>query len=182
MTTSSDSATTAATDAASRRPTGRNPWVQTFVSPVPIAFAVGTLGTALTGSVLAALGATDAAAAWQAWLTGGLVAMFLIAASGRLHPKLRAGLAAMVPPALPRPDLIVAATGVLEAAGAIGLLVPATHDLAALCLALLLVAVFPANVRAARLGERVGSLSSPLLPRTIEQSVWIAACLAVAFG
>jgi len=170
-----------ATDATPSR-AARNPWVQTFTSPVAIAFAAGTLGTALVGWALASFGVTDVAAAWQSWLTGGLVALFLIAASGRLQPRLRAGLAAIVPPALPHPELVVAATGVLEAAGAIGLLVPATHHLAAICLALLLVAVYPANVRAARLGGRVGSLSSPLLPRTVEQLLWIAACIAVAIG
>ncbi|WP_395245862.1 DoxX family protein [Agromyces sp. MMS24-K17] len=170
---------TAATPAAP--PRRRNPWAQTFLSPVPIAFAIGIAATALVGAVLAALG-TPVLATWQAALTGGLSLMFLIAASGRLNPKLRAGLVAMVPPAIPRPGLVVAATGVLEAAGAIGLLVPATHHAAAICLALLLVAVFPANVHAARLGDRLGGLHSPLLPRTIEQVVFVAACVAVAIG
>ncbi|QEO15210.1 DoxX family protein [Agromyces intestinalis] len=159
----------------------RNPWAQTFLSPVPIAFVGGIAGTSLAGAILAGFG-TTVLTGWQAALTGGLVLMFLIGASGRLNPKLRRGLAAMVPPALPRPDLIVAATGVLEAAGAIGLLVPATHRIAAACLALLLIAVFPANVRAARLGDRLGSLASPLVPRTIEQIVFVASCVAVAIG
>ncbi|WP_240665803.1 DoxX family protein [Agromyces sp. LHK192] len=153
----------------------RNPWVQTFVSPVPIAFVAGTAITALTGAALAAVG-IPALAGWQAAVTGGLVALFLMGAIGRLVPGVRAGLVAMVPPALPRPDLIVAATGVLEAAGALGLLFPPTHRLAAWCLAALLVAVFPANVREARRG------GSPLVPRTVEQVGFVAACLAVALG
>ena len=155
----------------------RNRWAQTFIGPVPIAFAVGLLLTAALGAF-----GVPGLGAWSAWLTGGLSLMFAVAASGRLHPTVRAGLVAMVPPAFPYPALIVATTGVLEAAGAIGLLVPATHTAAALCLALLLVAVYPANVRAARLGDRLGSLSSPLLPRTVEQVLYIAACLAVAFA
>ncbi|WP_394552930.1 DoxX family protein [Agromyces sp. MMS24-JH15] len=178
MTTAS--APTGSTPEAAASPR-RNPWAQTFLSPVPIAFAIGTLGTAVLGAVLAAFG-IPGLAGWQAWLTGGLSLMFLISASGRLQPKVRAGLVAMVPPGVPNPGLVVAATGVLEAAGAIGLLLPPTHRAAAICLALLLIAVFPANVRAARLGERLGGLFSPLLPRTVEQVVWIAACVAVAIG
>lgn len=43
----------------------------------------------------------------------------------------------MVPPAFPRPDLLVTLTGVLEILGAIGLFVPRTARLACICLALL---------------------------------------------
>ncbi|MFE6965840.1 DoxX family protein [Agromyces sp. NPDC057679] len=154
-------------------PKPRGPWARTFLSPVPIAFAVGIAATALLG----ALG-VPALGSWPAWLTGGLALMFLMGAVGRLVPSVRAELVAMVPPRLPRPELIVAATGVLETAGAIGLLLPPTHRLAALCLALLLVAVFPANVHAARTSRT----ASPLLPRTIEQLVFVGACLAVAFA
>ncbi|MFF2494449.1 DoxX family protein [Agromyces sp. NPDC058064] len=153
--------------------TSRNPWATTFLSPVPIAFAVGITATALLGLL-----GVPALASWPAWLTGGLVLMFLMGAMGRLVPAVRAELIAMVPPRLPHPGLIVAATGVLETAGAIGLLIPATHDLAALCLTLLLVAVFPANVHAARTDHT----ASPLLPRTIEQILFVGACLAVAFS
>lgn len=176
--------TTDTTDAAARatstapepragRAAPRNPWARTFLTPVPIAFAVGIAGTALLG----ALG-VPGLGAWQAWLTGGLVLMFLMGAIGRLIPGVRRGLYAMVPPGLPRPELVVAVTGVLEAAGALGLLLPATHRLAAICLALMLVAVFPANVHAARSNRA----ASPLVPRTVEQLVFLAACLAVAFG
>jgi uncharacterized membrane protein YphA (DoxX/SURF4 family) len=49
----------------------------------------------------------------------------------------------------PRSDLIITATGILEILGAIGLMVPRTWRAAALCLVLLLVALFPANVYAA---------------------------------
>lgn len=153
--------------------TSRNPWATTFLSPVPIAFAVGIAATALLGAFGIPLLGT-----WQAWLTGGLVLMFLMGAMGRLIPAVRAELVGMVPPRLPRPELIVAVTGVLETAGAIGLLIPATHQLAALCLALLLLAVFPANVHAARTDRT----ASPLLPRTIEQILFVGACLAVAFS
>ncbi|WP_136708515.1 DoxX family protein [Agromyces sp. H66] len=158
--------------------TGRRPaWVSHWFNPVSIALLVGT-------ALVAALGAAGVPGmqGWQPALRGGVSLMFLVAASGRLGPQ-RAGLIAMVPPRLPRPDLIVAATGVLEAAGAIGLWVPPLERIAAACLALLLVAVFPANVRAARAGIRIGDApATPLVPRTIEQVVYVACCLAVAIG
>ena len=67
------------------------------------------------------------------------------------HAALRGApdLVRMVPPRFPRPELLVTVTGVLEILGAIGLLIPATAKLAALCLALLLTALFPANIHAA---------------------------------
>jgi hypothetical protein len=55
----------------------------------------------------------------------------------------------MVPPALPEPALLVTITGVLELAGAAGLLSRRTAPWAAAGLSALLVAMFPANVCAA---------------------------------
>jgi hypothetical protein len=46
--------------------------------------------------------------------------------------------------------MLVTITGLLEIAGAIGLLLPRTAAAAAICLAVFLVALFPANIRAAR--------------------------------
>ncbi|WP_437760195.1 AraC family transcriptional regulator [Sorangium sp. So ce1389] len=54
---------------------------------------------------------------------------------------------------------------------------------AAMGLALLLVAMFPANVHAARAGLTLGgSPVTPLLPRTLMQIVFIAATVAVTIG
>src|ERR1041384_6513622 len=58
-------------------------------------------------------------------------------------------LTAMVPPFVPAPDLMVYATGVLELLGAAGLVLRATRRLAGWCLALLFVALIPANIYAA---------------------------------
>lgn len=109
-----------------------------------------------------------------------LFLMFLLTASAHWG-KGRPDLVRMVPPSFPRPELLVTITGILEILGAIGLLVPVTSRLAALCLTILLLAVFPANVRAAR--ERLTILGRPapgLLLRTVIQLVFIAALLAVA--
>ena len=75
--------------------------------------------------------------------------MFLVTASAHWG-KGRSDLIRMVPPLFPYPAILVSVTGVLEILGAVGLLVSVTTRLAAVCLAILLVALFPANVRAAR--------------------------------
>lgn len=89
---------------------------------------------------------------WQPALRGALALMFLVTAAAHFVNPLRTGLIAMIPPGLPGPALLVTITGVLEVAGVIGLLVPDTFRLAAGCLALLMLAMFPANVHAARRG------------------------------
>ena len=117
---------------------------------------------------------------WNAPLRLALGAMFLLTASahwGRGRPDL----IRMVPPAFPAPGTIVGITGVLEILGAAGLLIPSTARAAALCLAVLLAAMFPANVRAAR--ERLTILGRPapnLVLRGAMQLLFIAALLAVA--
>ena len=82
-------------------------------------------------------------------LRAALELMFFLTASAHWG-KRRPDLISMVPPAFPRPDLLVTLTGILEILGAIGLFVPSTARLACICLALLLVALFPANIHAAR--------------------------------
>ena len=86
----------------------------------------------------------------------------------------------MVPPRFPRPELLVTITGVLELLGAAGLLVPALAPYAAAGLALLLLALFPANVHAARAGLSIaGGPVTPVVPRTALQILFVAAAIAV---
>ncbi|WP_437516745.1 DoxX family protein [Sorangium sp. So ce1099] len=121
-------------------------------------------------------------ASWVTCLRYALAAMFLLTASAHWGSR-RAELVAMVPPALPYPEILVTATGVLEVAGAVALLVPRLAPWAAMGLTLLLVAIFPANVHAARAGLTLGgSPVTPLVPRTLMQVVFIAATVAVAIG
>lgn len=82
---------------------------------------------------------------------------------------------AMVPSFVPFPGLMVYLSGVLELAGAVGLVLERTRKPAGICLALLFVALLPANVNAAQLGlEDVGS---PLWQRIPEQVLYIAVAL-----
>jgi uncharacterized membrane protein len=118
---------------------------------------------------------------WAVSLRAGLALMFLLTASAHWG-KRRRDLIAMVPTVLPHPDLIVTITGILELLGAVGLLFPATAPAAAMCLAVLLIAMFPANVRAAREGLTIGDKAATALPlRTVLQIVFIGALIAAAF-
>lgn len=108
----------------------------------------------------------------------GLAVMFLLTASAHFQQPRRDGLIAMVPPRLPAAPALVTFTGVLELAGAIGLLVPATARLAAVALLILLIVMFPANVRAAR--ADLGIKTMPLPLRTLVQVLFAAACVVVA--
>ncbi|MEP6918532.1 MAG: hypothetical protein ABJC89_23020, partial [Acidobacteriota bacterium] len=82
----------------------------------------------------------------------GSLASLLVLTGGAHFGSLRPDLIRMVPPAFPRPDLLVTVTGVLERVGAAGLIVPRTRNLARVALALLFVALLPANIPAARAG------------------------------
>ncbi|MGC4878104.1 DoxX family protein [Micromonospora sp. DT43] len=143
-----------------------------------IALIVGTTLARLAG--LAGVAALDG---WHPALRVGLALLFVVTGLAHFAGRRRAGLIAMVPPGLPRPDLLVTLTGVLELAGAVGLLIPATARLAAAGLGLLLLAMFPANVSAARRGLTLaGRAVTPLPQRTVLQIVFVATAAAISFG
>jgi len=84
----------------------------------------------------------------------------------------------MVPQQFGPAHLVVTLTGILEIAGAIGLLIPATARLAAIGLTLLLIAMFPANIRAARKGiDIAGRKPAKLAVRTPLQIVFYSGYL-----
>jgi len=89
-----------------------------------------------------------ALSSWHGSAPYALAVMFVFTGLAHFN-KMRHDLAAMVPQALPRPMAIVYITGGLEFLGAAGLLLPRFRSLAALCLIVLLLAMFPANVKAA---------------------------------
>ncbi|GGL91202.1 DoxX family protein [Micromonospora yangpuensis] len=132
---------------------------------------------------LAGLLGVDALDAWQPALRVGLAALFILTGIAHFTPRRRADLIAMVPPRLPRPDLLVTLTGVLELAGAVGLLLPTTARPTAAALAVLMVAMFPANVSAARRRLTLdGRPVTPLLPRTVLQLLFVGTALTISFG
>lgn len=130
---------------------------------------------------LLGLAGVDALDAWQPALRGGLALMFVVTGVPHFLPGWRRDMAAMIPAALPRPELLVTATGVLELAGAAGLLIAPLAPFAAIGLALLMVAMFPANVSAARRGLTLGGKPATPLPlRTALQVIFIGAAVACA--
>jgi uncharacterized membrane protein len=88
-------------------------------------------------------------ATWLLSARAALAAMFLFTSASHFG-SMKQDLIAMVPPSLPRPDLLVRLTGFAELAGAIGLMIPATRFWAACGLILLLAAMLPANISAVR--------------------------------
>ena len=92
---------------------------------------------------------------WHESMIYALALMFCFTAISHFG-RLRRDLERMVPPWVPKPGLAVWVTGILEFLGAIGLIVPSTRTLAGVCLILFLVAVFPANIYAAKTGATLG--------------------------
>jgi uncharacterized membrane protein len=116
---------------------------------------------------------------WWTSLRLALAGMFLLTASAHWG-KRRPDLIRMVPTSFPRPDLLVTVTGVLEVLGAVGLMRPKVAPYAALGLAFMLLAVFPANIRAAREGLAIAGRPVPtLFLRTLLQIAFLAATIMV---
>jgi uncharacterized membrane protein len=126
-------------------------------------------------------GVWSQADSWSDALRVALAAMFMFTAVLHFYRRTRPDLIRMVPESLPAPSLLVTATGVFELVGAVGLLVPRAATMAAYALAALLVAMFPANVHAARAGLIVvGRRATPLAWRLPLQLFWIASLWWVA--
>ncbi|WP_025691169.1 DoxX family protein [Paenibacillus zanthoxyli] len=114
---------------------------------------------------------------WHTSLQGAVAVMFLLTASAHWG-KRRPDLMRMVPPVFLRSEWIVTATGLLEIAGAIGIMLPRTSLAASVGLTLLLIAMFPANVYAARNKLTIDGKPVPkLLVRTLLQILFIAAVI-----
>jgi uncharacterized membrane protein len=118
---------------------------------------------------------------WPNALRWGLAAMFVV--TGTSHfVGLRDDLIAIVPPALPAPALLVTLTGVLELAGAAGLLWRLSASSSAAALTALLVALFPANIYAALSDIELGGEPATALPlRAVLQALYVAVAMTVWF-
>ncbi|EID53499.1 DoxX family membrane protein [Saccharomonospora xinjiangensis] len=124
----------------------------------------------------------DVLDSWQPALRAALALMLLFTAIPHFLPGWRDDMAAMIPPGLPYPRILVAVTGVLELACAAALLIPPLARWAALGLAALMLAMFPANVSAARRKLTLGGKPvTPLPLRTAIQVIFVAAAVAAAF-
>jgi uncharacterized membrane protein len=112
---------------------------------------------------------------WQHSLRAALGIMLLMTASAHWGRR-RRDLIAMVPASFSRASMFVTLTGIAEIAGAIALQIPALALFTAMGLFLMLIAMFPANVNAARHRLSIGGRSVPaLLPRTLIQIIFLVA-------
>jgi uncharacterized membrane protein len=140
-----------------------------------IALLLGTLTARLAG-----FAGVDALDNWQPSVRAGLAAMLLLTGSAHWG-KRRPDLIAMVPERFPRPGLLVSLTGALEIAGAAGLMITRTAPYAAVGLALLFLAMFPANISAARRQLTLNRQPvTPLPQRTAMQALFLTAAVAAA--
>ncbi|MEV0617245.1 hypothetical protein AB0I81_28255 [Nonomuraea sp. NPDC050404] len=114
---------------------------------------------------------------WRVSAAHGLAVMLVMTASAHFVPgdvtfmPNYEDMVEMVPPFVPFAGFVVYLTGVLELAGAVGLVLERTRRAAGLCLALLFVLMLPANVYAAMADL---TLASPLWQRIPEQVLYIA--------
>jgi uncharacterized membrane protein len=142
-----------------------------------IVMLVGWLAFRLAG----AFGLLHATGSWTDALRAALALMFVVTGAAHFVPRGRIEMVRMVPPSLPRPDLLVTLTGILELLGAAGLLVPWLVRASACALIALLIAMFPANMRAAGMHLTVaGRPAMSLALRLPLQLFWIGALMWVA--
>jgi len=101
-------------------------------------------------------------ATWHDTACYALAIMFVFTSSAHFT-KMKHDLVRMIPSGFPNPLLLVYITGVLELLGVVGLLLPRFRALAAICLIILLIAMFTANVNAAQKGVTLrGKPATPL--------------------
>ena len=144
---------------------------------VIVTLVLGTLCARLVGRL-----GVDYVDSWPQAVAVGLAAMFVVTGVAHFVNPLRRDMIAIVPPRLPAPGLLVTITGVLELAGAAGLLYPPTRIAAAVCLFVLMLVMFPANIYASRMPNPPKSMTSRLDVRTVEEIVYLAAAVVVGLG
>jgi uncharacterized membrane protein len=121
---------------------------------------------------IGALGVTGLAT-WHDSVRYALAVMFVFTGVAHFN-KMRRDLVLMIPSFFPQPMFIVYITGVGEFLGAVGLLIPRFRSFAGICLILLLLGMFTANVNAALKGVTLrGKLVTPLWLRTPMQILFI---------
>jgi uncharacterized membrane protein len=144
---------------------------------VVVTLVLATLGARLVGWL-----GVDYVDSWPQAVAVGLAAMFVMTGVAHFVPAMRRDMIAIVPPRVPAAGLLVTITGVLELVGAAGLLYPPTRVATAVCLFVLMLVMFPANIYASRLPNPPKSMTSRLDVRTAEEVVYLAAAVVVGLG
>jgi uncharacterized membrane protein len=113
-----------------------------------------------------------ALASWRAAGRWALAVMLVFTASAHFT-AMRHDLVKMVPDWIPQPMAVIFVTGLLELAGGAGILLGPTRGIAGVLLCLLFVAMFPANIKAAREGLTLGGSAATQL--------WLRAPMQILF-
>ena len=101
--------------------------------------------------------------------------------SGTLHLVRPEVFVTLLPPPFPQRAWLIVLTGLPELLGALGLWVPQARRTASVCLAVFMIAIFPANIYVA--GQTVGGLPMPQVPvRLAMQAVYIVLILFAGWG
>jgi uncharacterized membrane protein len=135
------------------------------------------LGSLILFRLLGSLG-VQLFSTWHASTAYALAVMFCFTGAAH-YGRMRTDLEKMVPPWVPSPKRAVWVTGLLEILGALGLLLPETRQLAGVCLIAFLIAVFPANVHAAKSGVKLGD--RPVTPLWIRGPMQVVLILLLAW-
>jgi uncharacterized membrane protein len=124
--------------------------------------------------ILRGLGALGVAAlgTWHDSVRYALTLMFVFTGVAHFN-KMRHDLVRMIPSFFPQPIFIVYITGVCEFLGAAGLLIPRFRSPAGICIILLLIGMFTANINAALKGVTLGG--KPVTP------LWLRAPMQIVF-
>src|SRR5690349_11342623 len=117
-------------------------------------------------------------ATWKAAFPYAFAVMLIFTAIGHFNHR-RQELETMVPRWIIDPAAVVFITGVLELAGAAGLLFRFTRPLAVAGLVILLIAIFPANVKAAR--EKLTIRGLPATPLPVRALIQVAFILLLVW-
>lgn len=119
-------------------------------------------------------------ASWPVSAAHALAVMLVMTASAHFVPDSvtvmpsHSDMVAMVPPFVPFPNAMIVVSGVLELAGAVGLVMARTRWAAGMALIPLFVVLVPANIYAAVNGIPLnGDPATPLLIRVPEQILYI---------
>jgi uncharacterized membrane protein len=109
------------------------------------------------------------------------VAIPLVVSGVLLHFLRVSATASIIPPIFPARDFLVVLTGVFEIAGAVGLFLPRWRRAAAFWIAVMMVAIFPANIY--RAGQMVEGMRFPTVPvRLTAQIIYILLVLLAGYG
>lgn len=107
--------------------------------------------TILFGSfILALLGTKIFQGSWNFLFSGNLGMAVFIIFTGLSHFKFQKGMAMMIPDFIPAKMFWVYATGIVEIAAGIGLMIPSLREITAILLIIFYVLVFMANINSSK--------------------------------